>query len=214
MSTRPRLVIADDHELLRDALAAYALNKGGLEVVASVGDAQSAIIACAERRPDNLVIDIEMPGRDSIAAIADIKAASPSTRVVVLSAYCKEAMIVAALRNGAAGYVLKTEPPAEIFAALKRVLSGETVLSQQAQRLVPAGGRRGEAPATLLSTLTPRELEVLRSIGRGCDNNQMAEAMHLSKSTVERHIERLMNTVGIHTRAGLVKLAYDQGLVV
>ncbi len=214
MNQRPRLVIADDHELLRDALAAYAANKGGLEVVASVGDAQSAIVACAERRPDILIIDIEMPGRDSIAAITDVKAVSPATRVVVLTAYCKEAMIVAALRNGAAGYVLKTEPPSEIFAALKRVLGGETVLSKQAQRLLPPSGKHGEPPASLLSTLTPRELEVLRSIGRGCDNAQMAEAMHLSKSTVERHVERLMNSVNIHTRAGLVKFAYDQGLVV
>lgn len=218
---RPTLVIADDHEILRDALAGHAAKNAGFTVVASVGDAQSAVNACHRLRPDILLLDIEMPGRDALAAIADVRAVSPGTRIVILTAYCRDAFIQVALDNGAAGYLLKTEPPPTLFAALERVAAGGTAFSVQvqsrmAQREIKAVGRDGGAGrdgGSRIEDLTPRELEVLRYIGRGLDNDQMAEVMTLSKRTVERHIARLMDAVAIRERAGLMKLAYEQGLV-
>lgn len=209
------LAIADDHEILRDALTRYATELGGYEVVASVGDAQAAVNACRVRTPDLLLLDIEMPGRDALSAIRDVHAVSPGTRVVVLSAYCRDSFIQLALDNDAAGYLVKSDPPSVIFESLEKILRGSTAYSKSVQ------ARMGERTpdtradnATCLARLTPREIEVLRGIGRGLDNRQMAAAMSLSIRTVERHVSRLMDAVGIRDRAQLMKYAYDQGLVV
>ncbi len=213
------IVIADDHEILREALSGPAATKAGFQVVGSVGDAQSAVNACRTRRPDLLLLDIEMPGRDALAAMADVRSASPGTRIVILTAYCRDAFIQAALDNGATGYLLKSDPPAALFAALARVAAGEAAYSRSVLNRMsqiepkPSGSSGAARRGSRIAGLTPRELEVLRYIGKGLDNDQMAEAMLLSKRTVERHIARLMDVVAIRERTGLMKLAYENGLV-
>ncbi len=106
---KKRLIIADDHELLRDALACHAKESGEFEVVESVRDAQAAVNACRTKEPDVLLLDIEMPGRDSLSVIREIKSVSPRTLVVILSGYCRDSFIELALRNGADGYLVKQD---------------------------------------------------------------------------------------------------------
>jgi len=209
------MVIADDHEILRDALTAYATRNAGFQVIGSVNEAQAAVNACARQRPDLLLLDIEMPGRDALAAIVDVRAASPRTRVVVLTAYCRDTFIQFALESGAAGYLLKSDPPAVIFDSLAKVARGGTAYSKSVLERMPRGRIDridGSEGATRLAGLTPRELEVLRYIGRGLDNNQMARTMSLSKRTVERHVARLMDSLAIRDRATLQRFAFEHRL--
>ncbi|MBN8644548.1 MAG: response regulator transcription factor [Planctomycetes bacterium] len=213
MTTRSTVVIADDHPVLRQGLRAHLETAGGFSVVGCVGDAQSAINLCRERQPDVLLMDVEMPGRDALGAMVDVKSASPCTRIVVLTAFCRDAVIEAAVRGGASGYLLKSDPPETLLKSLALVLIGERVYSEAvADRLARGGSARGGA-RTLLSALTSREIEVLRSIGKGMTNGEMAEAMHLSIRTVERHVLRLMRDLRINDRTRLTALAHESGLV-
>lgn len=210
---KARIVIADDHELLRDVLSRYAEQVAGFQVVGSVADAQAAINACRVLMPDVLLLDIEMPGRDSLSAIRDVRAVSSATRVVMLTGHCRDGYIRLAINNGASGYLMKSESANEIFHAIERILAGEIVFSKIVlSRVQVVNQDHSHGPADCPDWLTPREIEVLRGIGQGLDNHQLAEAMSISVRTVERHVSRLMDAVGIRDRARLVKYAYEHGL--
>ena len=209
------LVIADDHEVLREALSRGVAKRAGFEVVGSVGDAQGAVRACARAQPDVLIMDIEMPGRDALAAIKDIKAVSPKTKVVILTAHCRDVFIDLAISNGVAGYLLKSASSSAIADALMRIAKGEVVFAKPVLSRMSQddSGRTGRSErSTRLSKLTPREFEVLRYIGKGLDNEQMARAMSLSKRTVERHLARLKESIGIRDRPALQNFAQEQQL--
>jgi DNA-binding NarL/FixJ family response regulator len=211
-----RLIIADDHELVRDALASHARATEEFEVVDSVPDAQAAVNACRLKEPDILLLDIEMPGRDALSAIPDVKSVSPGTLVVILSAYCRDSFIELALRNGADGYLVKQDSPSEIFDLLCEATPGAPVYSKDVlARLQPrtVDSRVQDRRTTRVTNLTPREIEVLRYIGQGLNNRRMAEEMCISCRTVERHVSRLMDALNIRERASLMNLAHDQGLV-
>ena len=213
--TTTTLAIADDHEILRDALASRT-SSIGLEVVASVPDAQAAIDACRAHRPDLLLLDIEMPGRDALAAIPDIRAASPETKVVIFTNYCRDTFIQEAMRHHVAGYLVKADPPTAIFEALDKVAHGHPTFSKSVLARMSAQSENNdtnETVSTRLTSLSPRELEVLRYIGRGLDNTDMADIMFLSKRTVERHVSRLMKSLAIHDRPSLQKFATDHEVV-
>lgn len=210
------MVIADDHELVREALARHAEECAGWKVIAAVSSAEDALRACRLHQPELLVLDVGMPGRDPLAAILDIRSASPTTRIVVLSGSCRDDSIELAVRHGAMGYVLKSEPTTLIFAALERALHGHRVYSPAvAARL--AANVEGKPPShpesARLARLTPRELEVLRAIARGLSNDDMARCMSISKRTVERHVARLMDAIAIRERTAIMRFAFEQGLV-
>ncbi len=216
MSSVLTIVLADDHPILRQGLEGHFAATEGFTVVGSVGDAQSAVNLCRERRPDLLLLDVEMPGRDALGAMTDIKAVSPDTRIVIFSAFCRDLLIDLAIEGRAAGYLLKSDSPHHILAALSRVMKGERVYSKDVLARLSRPGRKanhGDAGVTLLSTLSPRELEVLRYIGQGLDNTTMAKTMHLSIRTVERHVLRLMRDLKISDRTQLTALAHRSGLV-
>lgn len=216
MNPPATLVIVDDHPLVRDGLREYFAGLKGYAVVATGGNAHEAVRLCSEHRPAVLLLDVEMPGRDALGAMADIKAASPDTRIVLFTAFCRDAIIEAAVRGGAAGYLLKSDSPEEVRGALARVLQGERVYSKHvaARMTRPDGtaGREGQI-LTSISALHPRELEVLRYIGKGMTNAEMAKTMHLSIRTVERHVLRLMRHMQIDDRTKLTALAHTSGLV-
>lgn len=215
MSTK--LVIADDHELLRDGLARFVMARDAtFNVVASVGDAQSAVNACRRHQPDLLILDIEMPGRDALSAVRDVTAVSPKTKIVILTAYCHNIFVDAAARGAAAGYILKCEPIEMIFDSILTVLNNGVAYSEPVRarisKLRSMEDKDIERPSCL-NDLTPRELEILSYIGRGLDNIMMARAMSISKRTVERHVSRLMDAVGIRDRASLAALGCKYGSV-
>jgi DNA-binding NarL/FixJ family response regulator len=209
------MIIADDHELVREALARHAEERSGWKVLAAVSSAEDALRACRLHQPELLVLDAGMPGRDPLAAILDIRYASPTTRIVVLSGSCRDDSIELAVRHGAIGYLLKSEPTAHIFAALERARQGHRVYSPAAAARLAANveGKPSSRPETSrLSRLTPRELEVLRAIARGLSNDDMARCMSISKRTVERHVSRLMDAIAIRDRAAIVRFAFEHGL--
>lgn len=209
------LVIADDHALLRDALEDHATRSGGFRVVASVGDAQAAVNACRAAAPDLLVLDLDMPGRDALAALADLRAVSPHTRIVILTAYCRDTDLELALQAKVDGVLLKSDSPSNIISSLLQAFDGSRVFSRPVQdRLAPRStpAFHHSNSQTRLAALTPRELEVLRGIARGLDNEQMAQNMSISKRTVERHVARLMDAIDIRDRTAIIRFAYEQGL--
>lgn len=215
MTSTPTLVIADDHPLVRDGLVEHFHSSGGFNVVGTASNAQQAVHMCREHHPDVLLLDVEMPGRDALGAMADIKSASPDTRIIVLTAFCRDPVIQVAVRNGAAGYLLKSDHMPDIKKAVLRSLQGERVFSKDVQsRLASSPSSTDSSTAvTLLSTLHPRELEVLRYIGKGLSNSEMAPLMHISIRTVERHVLRLMRDLKIDDRTKLTALAHQSGLV-
>ncbi len=204
------VVIADEHELFRDAVRHVMERRLGVQVAGSVADAQAAFLACQAEKPDILVLDLDMPGRDAIATLSDIRWASPDTRVVILTGRHHDSLIQAALEQRVAGYLLKSDSTESLVAAFQRIAGGQRAYSDSIKdRFVEHPRRKtGQAiEATRLSKLTPRENEVLRYIGRGMDNGEMAQVMILSKRTVERHVSRLMDSLDIRDRAELQRFA-------
>ena len=205
------IVIADHHELMRDALSTLVTTQLGATVLANVKDAQAALVACQRHRPDLLLLDVDMPGRDALSIMPEVCQVSPETRMVILTAHCHDALIQMAINAGVCGYLLKSDSVDEVAAALRSISGGHKRFSPSVQaRLAVAEGPGlpdRQVEVTRLSRLAPREREVLRYIGRGMDNGEMARIMYLSKRTVERHVSRLMKSLDIHDRAGLQRFA-------
>lgn len=208
-----QVVVADDHEILRLALVELVQHKLGAHVCASVGDAQSAVIACIKHHPHLLLLDVEMPGRDAFGIIPEVQSSSPRTKIVLLSAYSRDIFVDLACRLNLSGYLLKTEPPSFLLSAITRIMRGDTVYSELVRTRLE---NTSSTPSRVsrFAALTPREFEVLRYIGKGMSNAEMAKVMHLSKRTVERHVARLMASLNIHERGSLVRLAYESSVVV
>jgi DNA-binding NarL/FixJ family response regulator len=206
------IAIADSHEFVRYAATNFAASKGW-RVTGAVADAQEAVSLCARTQPCVLLMSASMPGRDPLSAVADIRAASPGTRVVLLVERCSDALVSQVMRTRADGCLLKSAPMTEIFEAVERVAAGTPVHCPEFLEVLPHATRAAD-DSDPLSTLTPRELEVLRYIARGYNNQQMANTMSLSKRTVERHVARLMDALRIRERAVIQQLAVSRGIAV
>jgi DNA-binding NarL/FixJ family response regulator len=210
------VLLVDDHALVRETLATWLRAAGDFEVVADVGSADEAVAEAIRHRPDVVVTDIDMPGLLVFDAIRTIKARSPRTRVLVLSAFWSDRYIEQALAVEAAGYVTKSEGPEVVARAIRLAAAGGTYFSPEVQSriVVDSDGVRLGRPATTTraSTLTPRELEVLRYIAKGLSKRQIAEIMHLSVKTVDNHSTSLMHRLNIHDRVELTRYAIREGL--
>jgi len=201
-----RLLLADDHAFMRAGIRAILSMQGGFEVVGEAENGEEAIARCRELRPDLVLMDVSMPIMDGIEATQKIKAQFPMTSVLVLTANDDYKILMSAVKAGAAGYVLKHSNPKHILDAVRAVLSGETPLDQGlAMRLLrhlgeeeaarsstdaPSAerGAPGLAMASLLNPLTRREAEVLACLAMGKSNRQIAGELHVSLSTVKRHL--------------------------
>lgn len=213
--TRPiTVILADDHSLVRGALTSW-LRQSGIQVLAEVGNADAAVTACISHAPDVVVLDIDMPGLQCFDAARSIKARCPSTRVLFLSAFFNDRYIEDSLAVEASGYVTKGEPPQTVVAAIREVASGGVYFSPEIQSrlVIDSGGvRLGSRPQTRSSTLTQREVEVLRYIAKGLAKKEIASTMHLSVKTVDNHCTSLMNKLDIHDRVELARFAIREGL--
>lgn len=211
------IVLADDHALVRRSVAAQLQKTPGLTVVSDVGTTDEAINACIRYQPDVLVFDIDIPGVECFGAARIIRDRSPKTKILFLSAFTHDRYIDSALKAGAMGYVTKTEPPESVVRAIQSVAAGHSYFSPEVQArividrdgasLVSGGG------ATRASTLTARELEVLRYLARGMAKKEIAKTMHLSVKTVENHTANVMKRLDIHDRVELARFAIREGLV-
>ncbi|MFI9719599.1 response regulator [Streptomyces sp. NPDC052396] len=214
------VLVVDDQVLIRAGVAALLRAAPGMTVVGEAADGEQAIEMAAERQPDVVLMDIRMPGLSGIAATERIlaQAADPAPRILVLTTFDLDEYVYAALRAGAAGFLLKDAGPQRLLAAVSAVAGGDMLFSPSVtRRLIEAFTRRrpeaGPPPAEELRALTGREVEVLRHTGRGLSNGDIAAELVISEATVKTHLNRAMAKLGLCSRAQAVVVAYESGLV-
>jgi len=199
-----RILLVDDHPLTRSALAGL-LTQHGFEVVGVAEDGGTAVDRAAELAPDLILLDLSMPGVDGLTALPRLREAAPSCEVVVLTASGTEENLLGAIRGGAAGYLLKSEPPERIVGFLRGVANGEAALSGAvARRLldqVRAGGGRGSGvPDSIAAVLSARELEVLLLLDEHLGTDEIAKRLFISEHTVRSHVKSRLRKLGVSSR--------------
>jgi len=210
-----RILIVDDHPLTRDALAAL-LGAHGIDVVGCASDGAEAIVEAERLQPDLVLLDLSMSGMDGLAALPRLREAAPGCEVVVLTASGTEENLLAAIRGGAAGYLLKTESPDRIAEFLEGVVQGDAALSGPvARRLldqVRSGGRGSGVPDRIASALSARELEVLLLLDEHHGTDEIAQRLFISEHTVRSHVKSLLRKLGVSSRReALEQLALARG---
>jgi two-component system response regulator NreC len=205
-----RILLADDHVIFRDALASL-LGTKGMSVVAVAADGREALRMAETIPADIAVLDIAMPGLNGLDATRAILRQSPHVRVIVLTMHADDAYVFEALRAGVKGYVLKSQASSDLLQAIRTVMSGETYLSPGVSGAVVEAVVSGVEPSA--DPLTPREHEVLQLVSEGRTTKEVASILGISVKTAETHRTRLMQKIGVHETAGLVRYAIRSGLI-
>ena len=214
-----RVLLADDHALVRAGIRALLAGLPDVESVVEAGDGQEALTVLRETKPDLALIDIAMPGLNGLELAARVSREAPGTRLVILSMHGTPAHVAQALRAGVSGYLLKDAAADELSVLLRAVMRGETYLSPAISKQVVDGylGRTA-APVTpgdgaALDVLTSRQREILQLVAEGKSTKEVAQLLDVSAKTVETHRGQIMERLGIHDLAGLVRYAIRTGLV-
>ena len=216
MNQKVRIVIAEDHTILRDGLRSLLSSDPNFEIVGEAGDGREAIKCVEKFRPDLILTDLSMPRMNGMEAIKEIKRQSPKTKVLVLTVHKAEEYILATFRAGANGYLLKDSTHAELVMAVKKVLSGKQYISPEISEKVIEGyleGKKTLKSQTSWETLTQREREILKLIAEGYKNKEIAEDLCISVKTVEKHRANLMEKLDLHSIQALTAFAIEKGLV-
>ncbi|MFE7565826.1 response regulator [Streptomyces sp. NPDC057539] len=212
-----RVLIADDERLMRAGIRLILENAEDIEVVAEAADGREAVAACRERTIDVALLDIQMPGTDGIAAAEQIARISPATYVVMLTAFGEEQSVTRSLRVGASGFLLKDTGPMDLIQSVRLAANGEPVLSPRITRRLMEQHVRStkDTQAALRRTenLTAAEREVLRLVGTGLSNAEIADQLYLSAGTVKAHISRILTSTGCANRVQAAVLAHDAQLL-
>lgn len=216
MRERPlRVLSVDDHQFLVEGLKARFALEPDIEFAGWLRSAEELAPRLRRDPVDVVLLDIEMPGGDPFEAVADAARLFPDTRVIMLSAYVRDQHIDAAVRAGAWGYVSKSDSPESVIAAIRQAARGEFAFGpkvvQRCQSRAPRGAD-GQSAASRLTRLTPRELQVLRMIGRGLSRTEIAAAIHRSAKTVDNHRAAIMEKLDIRDRVELARFAIREGL--
>ena len=217
MDKKHRILIVDDHTLLRAGLRALLMQDVGFEVVGEAENGRDAIRAVGQLTPDLVLMDLTMPGMNGIEAITEIKRRYPEVRVLVMTLHTAEDYIHASLKAGADGYILKDATHEEFRIAMRSVLLGKTYLSMDVSAKVVTGylgGGKNSGSSSIYDSLTHREREVLKLVAEGKTNKIMADYLHLSVKTVEKHRSNLMSKIDVHNASGLTAFAIEKGLLV
>jgi two-component system, NarL family, response regulator LiaR len=209
-----RVLIADDHAVVRQGLRTFLDLQADIDVVGEAGDGEEAVAATGELRPDVILLDLVMPQLDGIGALRRMREAAPAARVIVLTSFGEDDRLFAALRAGAVGFLLKDVEPPELVRAIRTAHAGQSPLSPAvAARVVEelaSGGGAGRAPA---DELTPRELEVLCLIARGRSNKRIALELGVAEKTVKTHVSHVLAKLGLSDRTQAALYAVREGLV-
>jgi len=209
-----RVLLADNHTLVRAGLRALLQNIEGIQVVAEAGDGREAVHLIAVHQPDLVLMDIAMPEMNGLEATAHVVKEFPQVRVIILSMHANEEYVLQALRTGAMGYVLKDAGISELELAVRAIVRGETYLSPAVSKHVVADYvRRVSSEPSSLEQLTSRQREILQLIAEGRTTKEIADLLYVSVKTVETHRLQLMKRLNIHDVAGLVRYAIRMGLV-
>jgi len=215
-----KVLIVDDQSLLRMGFQMILEAEPDIEVAGQAADGATGISMTAALHPDVVLMDVRMPGMNGIQATAAITAATPASKVLILTTFDLDEYVFAGLKAGASGFLLKDAPPAELLTAIRTVAGGEAVLAPTATRrlidqfvpLLPGPGQQPDRDA-LLAKLTGRERAVFARLAAGRSNREIADQMHLSPGTVKIHVGRILAKLGLRDRVQAVVLAYESGLI-
>ena len=203
-----RLLIVDDHPVVRDGLRGMFAGDDRFEVVGEAGDGREALAVVRGANPDVVLMDLRMPGMDGVTTIGELRRLGVEARVLVLTTYDTDSDVLPAIRAGATGYLLKDTPREELFRAVSAAHRGESVLSPAV-----AGRLMGELRSPAKEPLSQRELEVLRLIARGGTNREAAAQLFISEATVKTHLLHVYAKLGVRDRAAAVSAAFERGLL-
>ena len=216
--TRIRVLLVDDHAMVRRGMRDFLALHDDLEVVGEAADGTAAVQAATALQPDVVVMDLLMPGVDGIDATARIKADHPDMEIVAITSFVEEARIVAALEAGASGFLLKDAEADELAAAIRAAAAGEVHLDPAVAGIVArrmrngaAGGRDG-SDADGLGTLTPRERDVLGGVARGLSNRAIADELGITERTARTHVSNILAKLGLSSRTQAALRAVEHGL--
>lgn len=225
MSKPIRLLVVDDHTLMRRGLSALLAADAGLQVVGDAADAGEAQRQAEALQPDLILLDQHLPGVSGVAALPALRAACPGARILMLTVSEDEDDLAAALRGGAAGYLLKTIEGDALSAAIRRAMAGEHVIApEMTGKLVAAFRQIGSVPAQAaaasaspaapgLAALSPRETQILTEIGHGASNKEIARRLAIAESTVKIHVQHLLRKLDVASRVHLAVIAKTRGLL-
>lgn len=217
ISPRITVLLAEDHEIVRSGLVSLLQVEKDIDVVGEALTGRQAVEMARKLRPDLVVMDIAMPMLNGVEATRQIRQASPSVQVLILSAHSDDAYVEGALSSGAAGYLVKQSSAHSLVAAIRAVHRGETFFSpsvgKRADRRQASGLDRQGRPVPRISGMSSREIEVLQLVAEGKANKQTADALGISVKTVEKHRNNLMQKLDIHDTASLTRYAIGAGII-
>jgi DNA-binding NarL/FixJ family response regulator len=208
MTPRIRVLVADDHPIVRSGIASVLASQSDFEIVAEAGDGAEAVRLDAQLAPDLVLMDLRMPGQGGVAAIEHIIRTRPGARVVVLTTYATDGNILRAIEAGAVGYLLKDVPHEELFRALRAVARGERYLAPVVTERLMA---RWQQPDSAM--LTERELDVLHWVARGASNKEIAAQLGISEPTVKAHLVHVFGKLAVDNRTSAVRVAVERGII-
>ena len=209
-----RVVLVDDHNMVRMGLKAYFSTLPDIQVVGEAGTGEEAVRLAADLAPDVVLMDLIMPGMDGVEATRQVKKVSPRTQVIVVTSYHEDEHIFPAIRAGALSYVLKDIDPDDLADAIRRANAGEAVINPRvAARLVKELHGQREEAVNPFSELTDREMDVLRQIAAGKSNQEIAAALVISEKTVKSHITNILNKLHLADRTQAAVFAWQEGIV-
>ncbi len=207
-----RVLIADDHAIVRKGIRALLSESGGFEIVAEAADGQEAVLRVEETRPDVILMDLLMPGMDGIEATRQITSRQPQARILVLTSFAADNKLFPAIKAGALGYLLKDSSPEELIRAIRQVHRGEPALHPTIARKLLQEISHPVDPLPAPEALTARELTVLRSIAQGLSNQEIADELAVSEPTVRAHVSRILGKLHLASRTQAALYAVREGL--
>lgn len=216
MENKIRVLIADDHRMVREGLKAFLLPQEDIEVAGEAKDGVEALALADNLRPDVILLDLMMPRMDGIETTRAIVKRLPETRILIITSFAENEKVMAALKAGATGYLLKDSTPDELRNAILDVYSGESSLSPQIARMVVQEFQHNTRPAARedgVNCLTEREMEILKMVAGGLSNQEIADQLTLSVWTVRTHVTHILNKLGLENRTQAALLALKEGMV-
>ena len=213
MSVSIRILIVDDHPVVRDGLVTIISTEPSFEVVGVATNGAEAVQKAMSLDPDVILMDLLMPRKDGVEAIADIIQKRPETKVLVLTGFGDNKKIVQSIQAGAKGFILKDSPPEELLDAIKKVFRNEPVMQGQVLSILMNGIKSGSETNVSVERLTAREQEILKLVARGLKNSDIADSLYISERTVTKHVSNILDKLQLTNRTQIAFYAAKEGLL-
>ena len=208
-----RILITDDHAIVREGLRALIAGKPDMELAGEAADGEEAVLKARALRPDVILMDLVMPRKNGIEAIEEIKRENPDARILVLTSFAEDDQVLSAIKAGALGYLLKDSSPQELIEAIRCVYRGESSLHPAVARKLIIGFGHQQNAKPNVNILTEREMEVLKLVARGLSNQSVAEQLHIGEGTARFHVSNILSKLQLENRTQAVLYALREGLV-